>query len=56
VLCHTVGVDHVDLEACKARDIRVYNSPGCAADTVAEHAIAMVQILRFSLARSSHGR
>jgi len=42
IVAHTAGVDHIDLEACKKRGIKVYNSPGCAAQTVAEHAIALV--------------
>ncbi|EFX02120.1 glycerate dehydrogenase [Grosmannia clavigera kw1407] len=35
------GTDTIDLVACAARGIRVLNSPGCNAESVAEHAVAL---------------
>ncbi|KAI1609770.1 glycerate dehydrogenase [Exophiala viscosa] len=35
------GTDHVDLEYCRKRGIRVLNSPRANTETVAEHAIAL---------------
>ncbi|KIV82150.1 hypothetical protein PV11_04278 [Exophiala sideris] len=35
------GTDHVDLEICRQRGIRVLNSPRANTETVAEHAIAL---------------
>ncbi|KAJ5183520.1 hypothetical protein N7492_001136 [Penicillium capsulatum] len=36
-----VGVDHIDLPACRERGIRVCNTPGATTEAVAEHAIAL---------------
>jgi lactate dehydrogenase-like 2-hydroxyacid dehydrogenase len=35
------GVDLVDLEACRARNVRVTNCPGANLDAVSEHAISL---------------
>ncbi|KAK7749145.1 hypothetical protein SLS62_008433 [Diatrype stigma] len=43
------GTDSVDLATCRARGIRVLNSPGCNADAVAEHAVALYFAARRSL-------
>lgn len=43
------GTDSVDLAACKARGIRVMNSPECNANAVAEHALALYMAIRRSL-------
>lgn len=43
------GVDNVDLEACRARDVAVCNVPDYAATSVAEHVIAGVLALRRNL-------
>lgn len=39
------GVDNVDLEVCRARGIRVTNTPGVNAHAVAEHAIGLILTL-----------
>ncbi len=36
------GIDHVDLEACKAKDVRVCNAQGYATEATAEVAIGMM--------------
>jgi phosphoglycerate dehydrogenase-like enzyme len=36
------GVDHIDLDACRARDVTVCNTPGVNAHAVAEHSIALI--------------
>lgn len=36
------GIDHVDIEACRARGIRVCNAQGYATDSTAELAVAMM--------------
>lgn len=41
VLLMAAGTDCVDLEACRARGIRVINCPGANVDSVSEHAIGM---------------
>lgn len=35
------GTDHVDLDACRRRGIRVTNCPGANLDTVSEHALSL---------------
>jgi len=42
-----VGLDRIDVEACKARDIRVFNTPGVNANAVAE----LVLTLTMAVAR-----
>ncbi|MEF8820808.1 MAG: hydroxyacid dehydrogenase [Halovenus sp.] len=39
---HGTGLDNVDIEAASARDIVVCNTPGANAQSVAEHAIALL--------------
>ena len=39
------GTDNVDLEAAKARGVRVTNTPGVAAIAVAEHTLALIMTL-----------
>ncbi len=45
-----VGLDNVDAEAAKARGIRVLNTPGATAVSVAEHAIGLMFALSRHLA------
>ncbi len=42
IACMSVGVDHVDLAAAKARGIRVTNAPDVLTDDVADIAIALL--------------
>jgi glyoxylate reductase len=37
-----VGVDHIDLEACRRRHLLVTNTPGVLTEATAEHAIALL--------------
>jgi glyoxylate reductase len=37
-----VGVDHLDLEACRRRGLLVTNTPGVVTEATAEHAIALM--------------
>jgi glyoxylate reductase len=37
-----VGVDHIDLEACRRRRLLVTNTPGVVTEATAEHAIALL--------------
>jgi lactate dehydrogenase-like 2-hydroxyacid dehydrogenase len=39
---YSVGTDHIDLEAAKARGLAVFNTPGVLADSVAENAIFLM--------------
>ncbi len=45
---HGVGVDNIDLAAARAASITVTNTPGANANSVAEHALALI----FALAKS----
>jgi glyoxylate reductase len=42
VASHSVGVDHVDLSACRARGILVTNTPGVLTDATADLAFALI--------------
>ena len=42
---YSVGVNHLPLEACKARGIRVVNTPGVLTDATADLALAMLLAL-----------
>lgn len=46
IMIMAAGTDHVDLDYCKQRGIRVLNSPRANTETVAEHAIAMFFAIR----------
>jgi lactate dehydrogenase-like 2-hydroxyacid dehydrogenase len=46
IMVMAAGTDHLDLEACRRRDIRVLNSPRANTETVAEHAIALYFAIR----------
>lgn len=48
VVCRTIGVDFVDIEAADRRGILVLNSPDYCVNAVAEHVMALM----FSLARN----
>lgn len=37
-----VGLDNIDLDECRKRDIRVYHSPGSNANAVASHTVALI--------------
>jgi D-3-phosphoglycerate dehydrogenase len=37
-----VGLENIDVEACKSREIKVINAPGSNADSVAEHTVLMI--------------
>jgi glyoxylate reductase len=57
---YSVGVNHLPLEACKARGIRIVNTPGVLTDATADIALAMLLALSRrlrdgeDLARSGH--
>lgn len=38
----TIGTDHIDTNYCNAKDIRVYNAPGCNAPAVAQWVYAAI--------------
>ncbi|XP_053379359.1 glyoxylate reductase/hydroxypyruvate reductase-like [Mercenaria mercenaria] len=38
----SVGYEHIDLEACRARDVRVCNTPNVSTDSVAELTVALL--------------
>ncbi|GAB5601502.1 D-glycerate dehydrogenase [Thermus sp. FJN-A] len=42
IACYSVGVDHVDLEAAKARGIRVTNTPGVLTEATADLTLALL--------------
>ncbi len=42
VITRTVGVDHIDLEACKEKNIAVYHIPSYGPKSVAQHTIALL--------------
>jgi len=42
IACYSVGVDHVDLEAAKARGIRVTHTPGVLTETTADLTLALL--------------
>ena len=42
ITTRSTGFDHIDLKACQARKINVCNVPTYGANTVAEHAFAMI--------------
>ncbi len=42
VASYGVGVNHVDLEACRARGVLVTNTPGVLTDATADHAMALL--------------
>ncbi len=42
VASYGVGVNHLDLEACRARKVLVTNTPGVLTDATADHAIALL--------------
>jgi len=45
IIAMSVGVDHIDLEECKKRDIIVSNIPDYGTNTVAEHAFGLILTL-----------
>ena len=45
IVAMSVGVDHIDLEECKARGIKVSNIPDYGTNTVAEHAFGLILTL-----------
>ena len=55
-----VGLDNIDLEACKARNIRVFPAIGANAESVAEYVVAVAMVLLrgayFSTAAVAAGR
>jgi glyoxylate reductase len=42
VASYGVGVNHIDLEACRARRVLVTNTPGVLTDATADHAMALL--------------
>lgn len=42
IATYSVGTDHIDLEAARARGIAVFNTPGVLSDSVAENAIFLM--------------
>ena len=49
IACCSTGLDHIDLAACKARQIKVLNATDYATRTVAEHVFCLVLALQRSL-------
>lgn len=49
IATRSVGYDHIDLERCKQRDIRVSNVPEYGENTVAEHVFGLVLTLSHRL-------
>jgi glycerate dehydrogenase len=49
IACCSTGLDHIDLTACEAKNIRVCNATDYATRTVAEHVFGLVLALRRSL-------
>lgn len=47
-----VGVDHIDVQACRARSIRVCNTPAATTEAVAEHAIALYFAAKRNIVRA----
>lgn len=45
IATRSTGYDHVDLEACRARGVRVANVPTYGENTVAEHTFAIILML-----------
>ena len=52
VATRSTGFDHIDLEACRRRDILVANVPTYGENTVAEHAFALILALSRRLKES----
>jgi glyoxylate reductase len=42
VASYGVGVNHIDLDACRARGVLVTNTPGVLTDATADHALALL--------------
>lgn len=42
----TIGTDHIDLDYCRERGIRVSNAPGCNAPGVAQYVLSTIATLR----------
>jgi glyoxylate reductase len=42
VASYGVGVNHIDLDACRARGVLVTNTPGVLTDATADHAVALL--------------
>jgi D-3-phosphoglycerate dehydrogenase len=49
-----VGLDNIDVEACKARGIKVQNTPGASTNAVAEMAVGCIIGLFRNLGRAHH--
>ncbi|HEY0790717.1 MAG TPA: NAD(P)-dependent oxidoreductase [Chthoniobacterales bacterium] len=52
VATRSTGFDHIDLEACRRRDILIANVPTYGENTVAEHAFALILALSRRLQES----
>lgn len=42
----TIGTDHIDLDYCRSRGIKVSNAPGCNAPGVAQYVLSTIAALR----------
>lgn len=42
IVARTVGIDHIDLEACKEKKVAVYHIPNYGPKSVAQHTIALM--------------
>ncbi len=42
IVTRTVGLDHLDIEACKARSVSVYHIPDYGSFNIAEHAMGLI--------------
>jgi lactate dehydrogenase-like 2-hydroxyacid dehydrogenase len=42
VITETVGTDHIDLEECRKRGVKVMYVPNASVESVSEHALSLV--------------
>jgi D-lactate dehydrogenase len=45
IVTRSTGYDHIDLNACKERDVAVYNVPEYGSETVAEYTVMLILML-----------
>jgi glyoxylate/hydroxypyruvate reductase len=51
----SVGYEHIDLDACRERDIRVCNTPNVSTDSVAELTVALLLLTARRLLEGNSG-
>ena len=54
IATRSTGFDHIDLKACKKKEIRVCNVPSYGENTVAEHTFALILALSRQVHKSYH--